>query len=49
MTFAAGESVATFSLPSDTIFEIDDVLTVTAPATPDATLAGLAFTLSGFV
>ena len=49
MTFAAGESVATFSLPADTIFEIDDVLTVTAPATPDVTLAGLAFTLSGFV
>ena len=33
---------------SPTIFNAGDVLTVIAPATPDATLANLAWTFMGF-
>ena len=47
MVFAAGAMIATFSMPSATTFMAGDILTVVAPASPDATLANLAWTLVG--
>jgi hypothetical protein len=47
MAFAAGATSATFAMASATTFAGGDVLTIIAPATPDATLANLAWTLSG--
>ena len=47
MTFAAGATTASFTMTSATSFAAGDVLTIAAPATPDATLANLAWTLSG--
>jgi len=47
MTFAAAATTASFIMTSATSFAAGDVLTITAPATPDATLANLAWTLSG--
>jgi hypothetical protein len=47
MTFAAGAATASFTMTSATGFAAGDVLTIAAPATPDATLANLAWTLSG--
>ena len=47
MDFAAGASAATFTMATATAFAAGDVLTIAAPATPDATLANLAWTLSG--
>ena len=47
MVFAAGAVIATFSMPSATTFMAGDILTVVAPASPDATLANLAWTLVG--
>jgi hypothetical protein len=47
MAFAAGAVIATFSTPSATTFMAGDILTVVAPASPDATLANLAWTLVG--
>jgi len=46
MTFAAGGSNATFSLSSDTTFNTGDIISVQAPASADATAAGIAITLS---
>jgi hypothetical protein len=47
MAFAAGATSATFTMTAATGFAGGDVLTITAPAVPDATLANLAWTLSG--
>src|SRR5438874_9556745 len=47
MDFAAGMSAASFAMGSATTFAAGDVLTIAAPATPDATLANLAWTLAG--
>ena len=47
MDFAAGISAASFAMGSATTFAAGDVLTIAAPATPDATLANLAWTLAG--
>jgi len=47
MVFAGGEPTATFTMASATTFMAGDVLTVVAPASPDATLANLAWTLVG--
>ena len=47
MQFAAGSTAATFTMASAVTFTAGDVLTIAAPATPDATLANLAWTLAG--
>lgn len=47
MVFAAAATNATFTMASATAFNAGDVLTLVAPATPDATLADLAWTLVG--
>jgi hypothetical protein len=47
MSFAAGATAAGFAVPDATPFAGGDVLTITAPATPDPTLANLAWTLTG--
>jgi hypothetical protein len=47
MAWAAGATNATFTMGTATIFAGGDVLTVTAPGTPDTTLADLAWTLAG--
>lgn len=47
MNFAAGATAATFTMASAASFAAGDVLTITAPASPDPTLANLAWTLSG--
>lgn len=44
--FAAGATVATFTLAAATAFLPGDILTVVAPATQDATLANIAITLA---
>jgi hypothetical protein len=47
MSFAAGAASATFTMASATAFAAGDVLTLTAPAPADATLANPAWTLTG--
>jgi hypothetical protein len=47
MVFAPSAAAATFTMTSATLFNVGDVLTVIAPATPDATLANLAWTIVG--
>jgi len=47
MAFAAGATSASFAMTSATSVAGGDVLTIIAPAAPDATLANLAWTLSG--
>lgn len=47
MRFAAAATSATFIMASQTTFSAGDVLKVVAPATPDATLEDITFTLSG--
>jgi len=47
MAFAAGAAAASFTMASATAFGAGDVLTIVAPATPDASLANLAWTLTG--
>ena len=47
MAFAASATTATFTMSSATVFNAGDVLTVVAPAVPDATLANLAWTFMG--
>jgi hypothetical protein len=47
MRFAAAGTAATFIMASATTFVAGDILTLVAPGTPDATLADIAWTLSG--
>ncbi|MBV9814716.1 MAG: hypothetical protein JO229_03070, partial [Alphaproteobacteria bacterium] len=47
MVFAAAAMAATFTMSSATAFSAGDVLTLVAPAAPDATLANLAWTILG--
>lgn len=47
MRFAAAATSATFIMASGQSFAAGDILTVIAPATPDATLAGVTFVLAG--
>lgn len=47
MVFATGATFATFT-GTPTSFQYPDVLKVVAPASPDATLADIGFTLKGF-
>jgi hypothetical protein len=47
MRFAASGTVASFIAASPITLAAGDRLKVVAPATPDATLAGIAFTLAG--
>jgi hypothetical protein len=47
MVFAAGAATAGFTMAAATTFIAGDVLTIMAPASPDATLANLAWTLTG--
>jgi hypothetical protein len=46
--FAAGTSVATFTLTTETSFEPTDIITISAPSTPDTTLSSISFILQGF-
>ena len=47
MTFAAGASTATFTAASAINAVAGDILSITAPSSPDATLADVGFVLSG--
>lgn len=47
MRFAAAATSATFIMASQQTFVATDVLTVIAPASPDATLANISFVLAG--
>jgi hypothetical protein len=47
MDFAAAAATAGFAMATATGFAGGDVLTIVAPGTPDATLANLAWTLTG--
>jgi len=47
MVFAPAATTATFTMSSATSFSAGDVLTLVAPAAPDATLANLAWTFMG--
>ncbi len=47
MVFAAGATTATFSMSLATTYLAGDIVTVVAPASPDATLANLAWTFVG--
>lgn len=47
MTFPAAGTVATFAAETATNFVAGDLLTITAPASQDATLADIAFNLKG--
>lgn len=49
MDFAIGATNATFTMTTATSFGGGDVLTIVAPGTPDATLANLAWTLTGTI
>jgi hypothetical protein len=47
MRFAAAGTTASFIMASQTSFAAGDILTLVAPASPDATLANIGFALAG--
>ncbi len=47
MAFAASATTASFTMSAATAFAIGDVLTIVAPASPDATLASVFWSLVG--
>lgn len=47
LTFAAGSTLGAFAAAADFSVQPGDLLTITAPAVPDASAAGLAITLMG--
>jgi hypothetical protein len=47
MRFAAAGTSATFIMASQQVFSAGDIMTVVAPASPDATLADVSFVLAG--
>lgn len=47
VNFSAGLANASFSVTIDTVFEVGDILIVTAPGSQDATLSDVAFSLVG--
>jgi len=47
ITFAAASSIGTFSASTSTNFSVGDILTVVAPAVPDATMKDISITLVG--
>jgi hypothetical protein len=47
IVFGVGGTSATFTFSSAVVFSVNDVLTIVAPASPDATAAGLAISLKG--
>jgi hypothetical protein len=47
IVFGVGGTSATFTFSSAVVFAVNDVLTIVAPASPDATAAGLAISLKG--
>src|SRR5271165_226650 len=49
MVFAASVAAAEFTMNSATVFNTGDVLSLVAPAAPDATLANLAWTITGIM
>jgi len=49
MTFDAGSHTATFMMTLATTISPGDVVTMTGPATPDATLANMSFTLAATI
>jgi len=49
MVFAAAATVPSFTFTSAVTFNAGDILTIVAPATPDATLANIAWVLLGSV
>lgn len=49
LNYAISAAVATFTLTAPASFVAGEVLTIVAPASPDATLADIAITLHGFV
>lgn len=49
VTFAAGQSVGTFTAAASFVIPVDGKFTITAPATADATLADITFTVVGLV
>jgi hypothetical protein len=48
-TFAAGQSVGTFTAAASFVIPINGKFTITAPSTPDATLTDVSFTVVGIV
>ena len=46
-TFAASGTAATFAATAETVFSAGDELTIVAPATADATIAGLGWAIVG--
>lgn len=47
INFGVAATMATFTFAADVTFVIGDILTITAPASPDATLASLGISLAG--
>jgi hypothetical protein len=49
VTFAAGQSVGTFTAAASFVIPVNGKFTITAPTVPDATLADITFTVVGTV
>jgi hypothetical protein len=49
VTFAAGQSTGTFTAAAGFVIPVNGKFTLTAPATADATLADITFTVVGLV